>query len=136
MIEIPKEPKKRDLAVFGALMGPFFALIGWSLYRHVESHVPAYAVWGGGGLLWLVYLAWPAARKAIFVGWLYAVFPIGWTISHAIVVTFYYLVLTPVGLVLRLVGRDPMERGDKYRRDSYWTVRPRPDDTGRYFRQY
>jgi hypothetical protein len=136
MIEIQRNPKKRDLAVFGALMGPFFALVGWSLQRHLASPAAAYAVWCAGGALWLAYIASPAARRAIYVGWMIAVFPIGWTVSHAVVVVFYYFVLTPVGLMLRLAGRDPMERGSKYRRDSYWTRRRQPQDTSGYFRQY
>ena len=47
----------------------------------------------------------------MFLGWMYAAFPIGWTISHLLLLAVYYFVLTPVGLALRLTGRDPVDLG-------------------------
>jgi len=47
-----------------------------------------------------------------------------------------YLVFTPVGLLLRLLGRDPLERGFDRAAPSYWTARRRADTMDRYFRQF
>jgi len=44
----------------------------------------------------------------------------------------FYLVVTPVGLMRRMLGRDPLELSFDGHRASYWTPReppgPEPDD--------
>lgn len=135
MIDLPRNPRRRDLAVFGLLVGPFFAFVGWLVFRHA-GRTPALAVWGAGALLWLVYLAWPASRRRIWIGWMIAVFPIGWIVSHAILAVVYFLVVTPVGIVLRLTGRDPHRRRIPADEETAWTSRRAAEDESRYFRQF
>ena len=48
----------------------------------------------------------------------------------------YYLVLTPIGLVMRLLGHDPLNRRWDRTAKSYWTKRTPPENTERYFRQF
>ena len=48
----------------------------------------------------------------------------------------YYLVLTPIGLIRRISGRDPLHRRFDRDADSYWIARKPASDTKRYFRQY
>ena len=48
----------------------------------------------------------------------------------------YYLVLTPVGLLLRIRGYDPLNRKFQPRADTYWVERETSVDTDRYFRQF
>ncbi|MFQ5847549.1 MAG: SxtJ family membrane protein [Candidatus Methylomirabilales bacterium] len=42
----------------------------------------------------------------------------------------YYLVITPMGVVMRLLGRDPLDRRLRDRA-SYWVAHPRPPDAKR-----
>jgi hypothetical protein len=61
-------------------------------------------------------------------------FPIGWTISHVLMAD-YYLVVTPIGLIMRALKRDPMQRA--FDRQAEAVDRPPKDEnTGRYFRQF
>jgi hypothetical protein len=136
LLEIPRDPPRRDLIVFGALLPPFAAFAGWLCLRHLGSQTAAYSVWGVLGAVWLAFVAVPPLRRPIWVGWMTAVFPIGWIVSHVVVVAFYYLVLTPIALVLRLFGHDALRRRRGSARDSYWVARGRREGTNRYFRQY
>jgi Saxitoxin biosynthesis operon protein SxtJ len=36
------------------------------------------------------------------------VFPIGWTISHAILGVVFYLIFSPAALLFRIIGRDAL----------------------------
>ena len=36
-------------------------------------------------------------------------FPIGWTVSQVILAVMFYGLFTPIGLVFRLIGRDPLQ---------------------------
>ena len=51
-----------------------------------------------------VYAAIPMSRKWIYLGWIYAAFPIGWTVSHLLLAAIYYLIVTPIALAVRLAG--------------------------------
>jgi hypothetical protein len=61
-------------------------------------------------------------------------FPIGWTVFRLVLGAFFYGILTPVAVVMRVAGRDAL---NLRRRDvrSYWTVKKTPDDAASYFRQ-
>ena len=51
LLEIPRDPPRRDLLVFGALLPPFVGFLGWLCLRHLDAPRAAYAVWIGGGAL-------------------------------------------------------------------------------------
>ncbi|MBX3402491.1 MAG: hypothetical protein KF699_03665 [Phycisphaeraceae bacterium] len=81
-------------------------------------------------------LASPALGKALYRGWMFAALPIGWTISHILLGMVYFLVFTPIGLIMRLLGKDPMERRFQPDAPTYWIKRPPPAESSRYFRQF
>ena len=57
-----------------------------------------------------VGIIWPRAMRPIYVGWMVLAFPIGWTISQVILALMFYGLFTPIGLIFRLIGRDPLHR--------------------------
>ena len=79
----------------------------------------------------------PSFMRLVFLGMSYAAWPIGFVVSHVVLAMVYYLVMTPIGLVMRLFGYDPMTRHRMGRWTSCWVER-----TGRargpesYFRQF
>jgi hypothetical protein len=72
----------------------------------------------------------------MFVGWMFLAFPIGWTVSHLLLLATFYLVLTPIGVVMRLVGHDPLERKFRPEAATYWMEHDPGSDPSRYFRQH
>ena len=136
VIEINRDPSPRDLAIFGALLAIFAGVAGWLLRRQGAAPVAGAAVWGIGALLVAADLVVPPSRRPIYLGWMYAVFPIGWLISHAVLAAIYYLVFTPIGLVLRFTGRDPLARRFDRSTPTYWQPHAPVSHRRRYFRQY
>ena len=67
---------------------------------------------------------------------MYAAFPIGWTVSHAILALLYYGILTPIGLIMRLIGYDPLSRRLRSEDRTYWEEYSPEGDRKRYFRQF
>jgi len=61
--------------------------------------------------------------------------PLGALISHLMLAVIFYLVITPLAVVLRLFGRDALALRSDAASPSYWSARARDDDLGRYFRQ-
>ena len=135
VIELKLDPTKRDLNIFGFMLIGFTALLGGLVWWKFESLLAAKYVWGIGAALSVVFFVVPPLRLPIYKGWMYAAFPIGWTISHVILAITFYLVITPIGVVMRLF-RDPMHRKPDPNMASYWVPRRQTTDIKQYFRQF
>lgn len=136
MITIPTNPSERDLRWFGGL-GMLFAwgIAGWLLFRH-DARGWAVGLIALGLIAGLLALIRPQLLKWVYIGWMWAVFPIGWLIAHILLAVVYYGVLTPVGLLLRLAGHDPLQRRPDRQATSYWRPRTRERKPSDYFRQF
>ena len=90
-----------------------------------------------GPLLTVVGLVHAPALRYVFIGMSVVSLPIGFVVSHLLLGVLYYLVLTPIGLIMRLAGKDPLRlKGDRNAL-SYWVERqppgPAPDSMPNQF---
>ena len=136
LLEINRNPSRRDLAWFGAILFVFFIVIGGVIGRALGSDVTRNVLWGAGALLGLAYYAVPGLRRPMFVGWMYAAYPLGFVVSHVLLGLVYFGVVTPIGLLMRAVGHDPMTRRLDRSAPTYWVEREQVSDVKRYFRQF
>lgn len=135
MMEINWNPSRKELRQFGFLCVAFFGGIAAyrGYYYGATTLVQVFTAFAAiGGILGAVA---PQLLKYIFVGWIIAVFPIGWTISHLLLGFIYYFILTPIGFLIRMLGHDPMNRTIDRSAESYWTVHDQAP-VARYFRQF
>ena len=135
VIETNKNPTRRDLAIFGLLLLLFTGLVGAGLYFRAGAHEAARIVWMTGAGLVLLFFAVPKVQRPIYLGWIYATFPIGFVLSHLILGAVFYLVFTPLGLLMRLFGFDPLRRRFDRAAASYWVERDAPEPRS-YFHPY
>ena len=135
IIEINKNPSRRDLNIFGLLLLIFAGLVGAGLYWKSGAHEAARAVWIAGALLTLLYFAVPPFRRPFYLGWSYVTYPIGFVLSHVILGAVFYLVFAPVGIVMRILGKDPLRRRFDRAAATYWVEHDPHRDQERYFRQ-
>jgi hypothetical protein len=56
--------------------------------------------------------------------------------SYVILTMMFYLILTPVALVFKLIGRDALHRRFEPAAPTYWIKRTPPATVKRYFRQF
>ena len=108
---------------------------GLSYWRAGSLTAPT-VLWSIGGAIFLVYYAVVPMRRLLYLGWMHAIYPIGWTVSHLVLAIVYFLVLTPIGVCMRLLGRDPMQRRLDPSAGTYWIPHDPPGDSARYFRQF
>jgi Saxitoxin biosynthesis operon protein SxtJ len=87
-------------------------------------------------IIGLLGLTRPEWVRLIYVGWMVLAFPIGWTVSQVMLAVIYFGLFTPIGLVFRLRGRDPLHRTRRPEPESYWVPKPMPADLRRYFKQF
>ena len=136
MIDLNLNPSKKELRVFGLCALAFLCLVGWMVFRRTGSLPVAGAVAGLGVVLAGLALTVPQVLRPVWVVLMVVNYPIGWVVTHVVMALIFYLVVTPVGVIMRLTGRDPMERAFDRSAKTYW--KPRRPDSGsaRYFRQY
>jgi hypothetical protein len=135
LLEINWNPNRRQLRQFAVIWVIFFALIGAYCLWAKDSAVAATIIWSVAAV-GLAGVVWPGILRPVYVVWMALATPIGWTISHLLILFVYYLVITPIGLGMRLFGYDPMERRLDRSAGSYWTPHDPGAEPSRYFRQY
>ena len=64
----------------------------------------------------------PPAARAFHTAWMRLAVLLGHVNSRVLLTLFYYLAMTPYGVVSRLVGRDPLRRRGAAQ-ESYWVER-------------
>ena len=136
MIEIDRNPSETNLRWFGIVLGLFLAVVGGIARWKFDAPEVARWIWIAAAVLTVVYYAIPAVRRPLWIGWMVAAFPIGWTVSHLILAITWLFVVTPIGLLLRLIGRDLLQQRIDRDRTSYWTEPDPHGDPKRYFRQF
>jgi len=135
MIQINKNPSRKELAWFGLLALVFFGIVGGIVLRRTGSMKIAEMIWIIAAIAVAVYYAMPPLRRPVYVGAMMATYPIGWVMSHLLMAAVYYLVLTPIALIMRLVGHDSLSRNFDRQCSSYWIPHDPGVDSDRYFRQ-
>jgi hypothetical protein len=136
VIDLNLNPTKKELRVFGLCALAFSALVGWIVFRRTGSVPAAAAVAGVGVVCAALAFTVPQALRPLWVVLMVVNYPIGWVVTHVVMALIFYLVVTPVGVIMRLTGRDPMERGFDRAAKTYWKPRRMEHDPARYFRQY
>jgi hypothetical protein len=84
-------------------------------------------------------LAWivPVALLPVYRAWMLLAEGLLWINTRILLALVFYGMVTPTGLLMRLFGRDPMERRFDRRAATYWSKRePLPKDPARFRRQY
>ncbi len=113
----------RDLRRFGLTVAiPFGLLAAVGAWRG-HTLIPVFFVSLGAILAGLALLA-PGTLAPVEKLWMGVAHALGWFNTRLILGLVHFLVITPTGLVMRLVGRDPMDRR-LMDRQSYWVTRPK-----------
>jgi len=114
--EIPST--KRQLREFGLTVGAVLGLISvWMLWRG-NAHAPYF--FAAAALLVAFGMLMPAALKPIQKVWMTLALLMGWVMSRVILVVLFYLAVTPIALVLRLLGKDLLDIRPGLQKESYW----------------
>lgn len=131
--------KQRSFRVereFGLLVGSIFAIVGgWWIYRGKFTGLAHVAI-PVGLVMVLLGLAFPRALYYPNKAWMLLAEGLSFISTRVILAIVFFLVITPIGVIKRLFGWDPLYRraGSK---ETYW--RPysaRQRDSRHYEKMY
>lgn len=141
MIKLDLNPAPHIIKQFA-----WFAVIGMGLLAFAVLKFTVGFSWdhptflicvGVGVLQLLLFLAGVTiVSRLLYIVLSVAFIPIGFVLSHVLLAIVYYLVLTPIALVFRLIGRDVI--GKKLDKDAktYWVERSGDRPAASYFKLY
>ena len=145
IVQLDFRPDSRQLRQFGFVALVAFGLLGAVIlwkgglfgFRFGSAARPiAFGMWALGALCAFLSVVWPQGNRALFVALSVLAFPIGFLLSHVVLAILFFGILTPVGLLLRLLGHDPLDRSFQKDRRSYWVDLPEGTRQRDYFRQF
>ena len=91
---------------------------------------------GLGAALTVLGLTTPVVLKPVYRVWMALAVVLGFVMTRVILTVVYYLVMTPIGLVMRLLGKDPLDRRPDPGAASYWIEKTYPDDSKERLEKY
>lgn len=134
-IDVATPPTPRQLRQFaGSLMVVAAAWLAWR-FVHERTGIVVWLLAVAGIAIGAAGLAVPRLVQAIYRVAMLLAFPVGWVMSRVALAIVYYIVLTPLALLLRVRGRDVLRlrRSD---RSSYWMPKPQAKDGRQYLRPF
>jgi hypothetical protein len=136
LVEINWNIDKKELRKFGLIAVVVLGTAGIILHFVLGvAGIWALMLAGAGLCICLISLVSTKAARTIYLGMTLAALPIGFVVSILLMGIFYFLVLTPVGLVFKLMGRDLLNRRFLPNAATYWSPRQNTSDKERYFHQ-
>ena len=118
----------KQLRSFGLLVGGVFGVLGfWPVvFRGESARLWALIL---AAVLVLPAVVFPASLRPAHRVWMAIGDALGWMNTRIILGLVYYGLMTPMGAVMRLLGRDPMRRRFEPAAGTYRVPRPtRPSD--------
>lgn len=109
---------QKQLRSFGLMVGGIFLLIGlWPII--VSSGTLRIWAVSIGAMLMVLGLIAPRSLAHVYRAWMAVGHALGWINTRIILGIFFYGILTPMGLMMRLLGKDPMRLKPVPNADTY-----------------
>jgi hypothetical protein len=129
-----KQKTNKELRKFGLIMTVAFSLIaGFSYWKGGD-------LWFYLGLMALVFLlpslVAPGSLSLIEKKWMQFGEKLSVVISYVILFSTFYLVITPMAIVMRMLKHDPLHRRIDKTVDSYWISSDSQGSGARHFLPY
>jgi hypothetical protein len=85
-----------------------------------------------GALLWVT----PPIARPVYVAWYAVACAIGFVVGNVALAAIYFLLFTPVGLVLRAMNRRSFRKNFDRAATTYWRDAKPPAEPAHYYRQF
>jgi polyferredoxin len=112
---------KPQLREFGATMAAALIVLGDIALLRGRASAPY--LLGSGVVFGAAGLAFPQALRPLQKAWMALGIVLGFFVSRVVLGALFYGVVTPIGLVMKLMGKDVLDERIDRGRPSYWHER-------------
>lgn len=117
----PKALRDFGLVTGGLIIVLIGGLVPWIWDKNILEWQKVTAPIGGVLMAWA--LAHPASLNYVYKPWMSLAEKIGWVNTRLIMLLLFYVIIFPMGLMMRLVGKDPMARKFEQATPSYRKIK-------------
>jgi hypothetical protein len=110
----------KDIRSFGITIGIILFIISVTLFYYDKSSYQIIAYIGGGFIALGTII--PILLKPVYILWMTFAILLGWVMTRVILIIIFYFIMTPIGLLTRLLGEDFLAL-KKSNSGSYWNNR-------------
>ena len=137
LMDINWHPDKNELRKFGDISLAMFLVFGLILaWQERVSAQTALIIATVGLVIYVISRTYVSGVKPIYLAAYGVTYPLGWVLSQVILGIIYYLIVTPIGIIFRLMGRDLLHRNYDRQAETYWVNHKPAGDMKRYFKQF
>ena len=136
-IRVLRKSTVRDWRKFGLMVGAVMLLAGLG-FMFTKKGPPGSILFQAGVVLGAVGLIAPRLLKWVYVGWMTVGLILGTIVSTVLLILLFYFVVTPVGLLARIMGNDFLARRNPGDAATRWIQRDQSKtrEPQRYERQF
>jgi len=131
----PDISDRNEQRKFGLVMAAAIIVLGlvrWALHGF---HGVPWAFFAVAAVFAVLGLAAPGLLKPVFAAWMKFAEGVNWVMTRLMLGIVFYGMLAPTGLIMRMMGNDPLKQRRAAPDQSYWeTPEPQPV-TEEQFRQ-
>ncbi|MCB1088870.1 MAG: hypothetical protein KDM63_17675 [Verrucomicrobiae bacterium] len=136
----PDGGELRKFAISLIIGFPIIAVVFFLVKWLKAGELPAlkfFLMLGGiGAGAGMVCLLIPFIARPLYYVWYGLAACIGIVVANVLFGVLFYGIFTPLGLVMRLIGRDALGLKSQQKASSYWMDAPPPPKPSSYFSQY
>jgi hypothetical protein len=108
-------PKRSDILVFVLILVAISTFVSWRVY-HFDGVIPLMLLMLGT-ILFLAASVRHTLLLPLYRLWMLLALILGWVMLRALLTVTFFLLITPLALIFRLTGKDPMRRAPA---STYW----------------
>lgn len=128
----------KALRQFGLVVGGvFIGIAGVIAWRHDWALGPwSMGLLSVGSVLMVLGLGVPRVLRPAFLVWMGLAVVLGFVMTRVLLTLVFVLVMLPIAFVLRLVGKDLLDRRLDPAASSYWKPKTYADDSAKRLEKY
>jgi hypothetical protein len=135
LLKINKNPSHKDLRWFGVTILIGFGLIGALCHWRGKIQTAEW-MWEASSFVFAISFIFPRAAKWLYLAWMSAGFVIGSIVSRILLTIIFFIIVTPVALIFKVMNRDALRLRRDPHAKSYWKDHPDITDRSYYERLF
>lgn len=138
MIDFDFKTGKKDIRLFSNVVP--IALIVWGTilgFAHGWEGRSEWILYAVAVVIFFWGMISPFTLKPLYIGWMYFTRCFAWFLTTLVLGLVFYIGFTVIGFLMKLFGKDPLNRKIDRNAASYWNIRPgEVCDRSRYQKQF
>ncbi len=114
-----RTPDRKTLVTFGLLVGGMAVVLFGLLFPWLRGRAIPTWPFAAAAVLVAAALGAPRLLSPVYRAWMAVGAALGWVNTRILLGAVFFLMVTPIGAVMRMMGRDPLRRGFDPRGATY-----------------